>query len=288
TAVAGTEIAEVPTPTPDVPGTLTAVAPTHTPIDPVRATVDARRAARTATAEAPARATFEAAKRLVAFLPVVWVNPVPPTPTPPPWVRADMTATAEAAGTPTTDPFPRPLLGRNSEAGSGPAPESARLFINGRVNRCSAAPMADGFYTARHCLEGQWPWQLTVVGCDACMSASLDPTRDLAHIAGPGSGSVALYTPAAGEILTWANARANGAVRVLGEYDAWGTYPGLIGRGCNTAAPTVRGDSGTGLYDAAGRLGGIIAYADLNGSLPDSVPQFCGAGEQRVWYVGVP
>lgn len=140
---------------------------------------------------------------------------------------------------------------------------------------CWAVPTVDGSYTARHCVEHG----LAVFdGSRVVPPYSLDPSRDLAHIAGGAVPSTVLRDPVLGEALTAhypggeasryayqriVDGRVYTAERTPGEY--------LLCCWIDGRAP-ARGMSGSGFVGDDGALVGIMTNG---GWIPTTI---CASG----------
>lgn len=163
--------------------------------------------------------------------------------------------------------------------------------------RCSCARMSDGVYTAKHCILDGPPLHLVTINGQPVTEYSLDPTRDLAHIAMWADPSVELGQPRVGDVAQWYGIRHGHAVLrqeqrcggpfswpgrhtvAASAWDKWcyakpaSWFPSLdaprLGEGEGEIRP---GDSGAGFY-VAGKLVGILSlYND----------ESCGAYTVRV------
>lgn len=162
---------------------------------------------------------------------------------------------------------------------------SATLTWRGQI-WCRGAYMADGLYTAGHCLE---PGQRYGISGSRAISGlwSRDPWRDLGHIVGLGCAQVTLRRPELGEtaerrgrgdavpivymLTTHAQYERGGEVGDV-TFDLWCPPDG------NGPIP---GDSGTGVYGADGALVGIVAAMS---SSEYCLCDHCG----ETWVTGVP
>lgn len=162
--------------------------------------------------------------------------------------------------------------------------------------RCHLTPMDNGVWTAGHCLNskgpegpigGDWPY-------------SIDPVRDLGHIAIPSMArSQTTRAAVIGERVEWRNARGTGAGFVAATWWSRGqtsadadieTLP-QAGPGWYTVAivchdggrRVIKGDSGSGVWADDGALLGIVARAAMTKRAAAWGP--CGG---RQWFAAVP
>jgi len=152
---------------------------------------------------------------------------------------------------------------------------------------CTCTPMADGCYTAKHCLDPDPPplSALTVDG-KRVTAYTLDPYRDLAHIPLWPDTETVLGEPTDG-LAYWYGMRQGTAIvratQVIGGPLSWddGTYvqrqrwdawcyarddlalPGIPALG-DGDSPIKPGDSGGGFY-SGGKLVGILSLFDPDG-----------------------
>lgn len=163
--------------------------------------------------------------------------------------------------------------GRPSVPASTPA-QPVTILVNGR-HRCICTPIADGCYTARHCFEGLPAGARVTVGGLPLGAYSVDPARDLAHVAmwaDPTQVVGGPMPPEGDESSQWYGRRSL-PMAYLGQYSTHGQRPYLrsldtwaeICVGCQWGGSDWglirRGDSGSGVY-YQGRLVGILARYD--------------------------
>ena len=143
---------------------------------------------------------------------------------------------------------------------------------------CWAAPMADGAYTAKHCLDDPGPrsWDGT-----AAVRYSADTDRDLGHVQGETAPAQGLAQPADRDTGRWCG-RAEGAVRFVSRsLETWHGQNQWLDRWCVTAGKRIKaGDSGSGVWRDDGALVGVVVGISWDTwSCPDS---------QTILAVGVP
>lgn len=148
---------------------------------------------------------------------------------------------------------------------------SPKLYRNGEAI-CHGAPMPDGFYSARHCLEGRPFARYTTDGTEP-LNWSVDPTRDLAHFVGLRLPGAVMRASVPGEYANWANDKTSGRLRRVEsrryfEGSPWCVVDGRI----------IRGDSGSGIWaESDGALVGVLIEASqLDGALYAAQTPECG------------
>lgn len=194
-----------------------------------------------------------------------------------------------AAPTPTMAPLPTQ---RPAPVLPATMPRALTLYYGGSP-RCACVPMADGCYSAKHC------WRALPAGAHFTLlgrpvtNYTLDPTRDLAHVAMAANPAVQLGRALPGQVAEWFGIRhgravlwhndlqvesvwSNGILAVDSQReDVWcyGNAGALGGVGLGGMDAIYFGDSGGGFW-VDGKLVGILSLFD---------PEGCGA-----WTVPVP
>ena len=177
-------------------------------------------------------------------------------------------------------------------ADSRPASAAPRVYVNGAA-RCACAPVPDGCYTAKHCLDNLPPGAVVTLGSERVLAWSLDPDRDLAHMPYGADPEQVIGVPDVGAHAIWRGIRTGAAemrrahvhsgpiyrgqrLAVQAQtYDVWcHAKNGLVGGlPLPSWADVIRpGDSGAGFY-VDGVLVGILSL---------NAPAGCGAWTVRV------